>query len=72
MTMSNGEREACLCGCGDTPSMASSRYLPGHDRRHIEQLVVNVRAGGSEDDARAELTTPEARGEFDRRLSGRA
>lgn len=66
--MAISEREACLRRCGDTPSLASSRYLPGHDRRHIEQLVADVRAGRSDDDARAELTTPEARGEFDRRL----
>ena len=70
--MSNGEREGCLCGCGDAPSMASSRYLPGHDRRHIERLVAGVRAGGSEADARAELATAKAQAEFDRRLSGRA
>lgn len=69
--MTTDDQRACLCGCGDAPSLASSRYLPGHDRRHIERLVAGVRAGGSERDARAELATAKAQAEFDRRLNER-
>ncbi|MTE22652.1 hypothetical protein [Microbacterium sp. ZXX196] len=70
--MTTTEQGACLCGCGGTPAYPGSRYLPGHDRRHIEQLVSDVLAGREEAGARAELQTASAQSEFDRRLVERA
>lgn len=39
----------CACGCGGTPRMAKSRYMPGHDARALHRVVERVRvlSGGS-------------------------
>jgi hypothetical protein len=29
------ERPPCACGCGGSPAGKKSRYLPGHDARHL-------------------------------------
>lgn len=35
---------ACECGCGDAAS-PGSRYLPGHDARHVSALADQLAAG---------------------------
>lgn len=35
----------CACGCGGTTSTRAAIYLPGHDARHVSQVVRKVRLG---------------------------
>lgn len=43
----NDERvgNPCSCGCGGTTSTRAAIYLPGHDARHVSQVVRLVRLG---------------------------
>lgn len=54
----------CLCGCGEP---ARVRYRPGHDQRHVDILVRQVRTGGSVDLLDA-LPTPALRAKAERLL----
>lgn len=51
---STAQKRPCTCGCGETTG--GGLYRPGHDARHVSQLVRRVKAGESSlDDARREV-----------------
>lgn len=60
--------QICACGCGGRTRLG--RYLPGHDARHVGQLVKYVRAGAiSEERALRTLTeTPKLAAKLAARL----
>ncbi len=39
-----GDSSPCECGCGNYPKSPKSRYLPGHDAKHLAALVKELRA----------------------------
>ncbi len=41
------DRPPCDCGCGGSPKGAKSRYLPGHDARHVSAQKTAEKAGAS-------------------------
>ncbi len=43
-SQSRGDRSPCECGCGNFPKGPKSRYLPGHDAKHLATLVKELRA----------------------------
>lgn len=45
-------REACLCGCGETPKHKKSRFMPGHDAQLKAELYKLVRDEATPDDER--------------------
>ena len=53
--MSEG-RTPCECGCGDYPKSPRSRYLPGHDAKHLSKLIKELRERSRQEheEARAE------------------
>lgn len=49
----------CACGCGDFPDKPKSLYRPGHDAKHVSNLVAAVLGGRLTEDEAADLTTSE-------------
>ena len=43
LTYVSDERTPCECGCGGYPKSPRSRYLPGHDAKHLSKVIKELR-----------------------------
>lgn len=58
----------CTCGCGETTG--GGRYKPGHDARHVKNLVAAVRARGLTREAAADQLSDALKDKLYKQLGG--
>lgn len=64
--------DPCACGCGTRPQGTRSRYAPGHDARHVSDLLEQCSAGSmTVQAARTELASEPLSEKLTRALSRR-
>ena len=65
----SGTPRDCMCGCGE--KTGGGNYRPGHDARHVSQLVASIKAGSEKlEDVIDELPSQALRDKLTKAVNG--